>query len=50
MEGGWPENVDSTEADQVERFLKKANKVRLGIAPGVAVTQPHPAPSPLCRT
>jgi dynein intermediate chain 2, axonemal len=28
FEGGWPENVDSTEADQVDRFLKKTNKVR----------------------
>lgn len=28
LEGGWPENVDCTEADQVERYLKKANKVR----------------------
>ena len=27
-EGGWPENVDSTEIDQVDRFLKKAVKVR----------------------
>lgn len=26
MEGGWPENTDPTEADQVERYLKKANK------------------------
>jgi dynein intermediate chain 2 len=26
FEGGWPENVDSTEADQVDRFLKKTNK------------------------
>lgn len=25
-EGGWPENVDGTEAEQVERYLKKANK------------------------
>jgi hypothetical protein len=32
LEGGWPENVDSTEADQVERFLKKANKVRFQLA------------------
>ena len=28
MEGGWPENVDSTEIDQVDRYLKKALKVR----------------------
>jgi dynein intermediate chain 2 len=28
FEGGWPENVDSTEADQVDRYLKKTNKVR----------------------
>jgi hypothetical protein len=27
VEGGWPENVDSTEIDQVDRFLKKALKV-----------------------
>lgn len=27
MEGGWPENVDSTEIDQVDRYLKKALKV-----------------------
>ena len=27
MEGGWPENVDGAEADQVDRFLKKATKV-----------------------
>lgn len=26
FEGGWPENVDGTEADQVDRYLKKANK------------------------
>ena len=26
-EGGWPENVDGAEADQVDRYLKKANKV-----------------------
>ena len=25
-EGGWPDNVDATEADQVDRYLKKANK------------------------
>lgn len=25
-EGGWPENVDATEADQVDRYLKKAAK------------------------
>lgn len=25
-EGGWPENVDGTEVEQVERYLKKANK------------------------
>jgi dynein intermediate chain 2 len=25
-EGGWPENVDGTEAEQVERYLKKASK------------------------
>lgn len=28
VEGGWPENVDSSEIDQVDRFLKKAVKVR----------------------
>lgn len=28
MEGGWPENVDASEADQVDRYLKRANKVR----------------------
>ncbi len=27
MEGGWPENVDGAEADQVDRYLKKALKV-----------------------
>lgn len=27
VEGGWPENVDSSEIDQVDRFLKKAVKV-----------------------
>lgn len=27
-EGGWPDNVDSTEIDQVDRYLKKALKVR----------------------
>jgi len=26
FEGGWPENVDGTEAEQVDRYLKKANK------------------------
>jgi dynein intermediate chain 2 len=26
FEGGWPENVDGTETDQVERYLKKFNK------------------------
>lgn len=26
FEGGWPENVDGTEADQVDRYLKRANK------------------------
>jgi len=26
VEGGWPENVDGTEADQVDRYLKRANK------------------------
>lgn len=25
-EGGWPENVDASEADQVDRYLKRANK------------------------
>lgn len=25
-EGGWPENVDGSEADQVDRYLKKVNK------------------------
>lgn len=25
-QGGWPDNVDGTEAEQVERYLKKANK------------------------
>ena len=25
-QGGWPENVDGAETDQVDRFLKKANK------------------------
>ncbi|KAA0148104.1 hypothetical protein FNF29_06899 [Cafeteria roenbergensis] len=25
-EGGWPENVDGSEAEQVERYLKKAGK------------------------
>jgi hypothetical protein len=27
-EGGWPENVDGAEADQVDRYMKKAAKVR----------------------
>ena len=27
MEGGWPENVYGAEADQVDRYLKKATKV-----------------------
>lgn len=26
FEGGWPENVDATEVDQVDRYLKKAVK------------------------
>eukprot|EP01029_Cantina_marsupialis_P028422 TRINITY_DN776149_c0_g1_i1.p1 TRINITY_DN776149_c0_g1~~TRINITY_DN776149_c0_g1_i1.p1 ORF type:complete len:575 (-),score=193.02 TRINITY_DN776149_c0_g1_i1:132-1856(-) len=26
FEGGWPENVDNSDSDQVQRFLKKANK------------------------
>ncbi len=25
-EGGWPDNVDNTEPEQVDRFLKKASK------------------------
>lgn len=26
VEGGWPENVDASEPDQVDRYLKRANK------------------------
>ena len=26
IQGGWPENVDGTEPEQVERYLKKVNK------------------------
>jgi dynein intermediate chain 2, axonemal len=25
--GGWPDNIDSTDTDQVSRFLKKCTKV-----------------------
>ena len=32
FEGGWPENVDATEADQVDRYLKKTNKASLCMA------------------
>ena len=27
FQGGWPENVDGTDTDQVNRYLKKFNKV-----------------------
>lgn len=26
FQGGWPENVDGTDTDQVNRYLKKFNK------------------------
>lgn len=33
VQGGWPENVDGTEADQVDRYLKKFNKARARARP-----------------
>lgn len=47
FEGGWPENVDATEADQVDRYLKKTNKVggrRRGICRSHLNALPLPSP------
>ena len=51
-EGGWPDNVDNTEPEQVDRFLKKASKepklkVRRALRRGACqLAAPHPRADP----
>ena len=41
-QGGWPENVDGTENEQVERYIKKATKeprLRTAVAAAAAAIE-----------